>query len=131
QPVRRLLPVPPGAARALVPPLAPPDPGGQDRLLRLPQPARLDGAEPAREADAERDLLPVPRGEARALPLGASARPRGLRELPRAARLEPPRAAREPDAAAVPAVPHVRLPPEHGVHGRKRVGGHPAAPPPP
>ena len=123
EPVRDLLQVPPGAAGAELPLLHAPAASGQDRVQRLPQPARLDGAEAARAADPQRDLLPVPRGEARAVPVGASAGPRELRDLSRGARLEQPAAARQPVADAVPAVPHVGLPPEHRVYRPRSQGG--------
>ncbi len=77
-----------------------PDRCRQDGLCRLPQPARRGRAETAEEEHRQRDLLAVPRREARPVPVGAPAGGRGLHELPHAARLEHHAAAQV--AAAVP-----------------------------
>ena len=62
----------------------------------------------------ERDLLPVPRGDARAVPVGtpAGGRRSSLFDLPCAARVQPARAAGAPRAATVPGVPLFRRAPE-------------------
>ena len=91
---RGLLHVSQGAARSDTPDLDAParDHGReqhrQDGVLGLPQSARIDRADAARQTDGQRDLLHLPRGKARAVPVGARARRRQLHELPHAARLD-------------------------------------------
>ena len=59
-----------------------------DGVLGLPQPARIERADAARQEHGQRDLLHVPRREARPVPLGARAGRRKLHQLPHAARLD-------------------------------------------
>ena len=89
----RLLPQ--GRARGDVEELAPSDPRGQDRLRRLPQPARHPDPQADQGRLGQRAVLHLPHREARPLPLGARAGARELPELPHPARLEPPEAAED------------------------------------
>ena len=59
-----------------------------DGLLRLPQSAWLDRPEAAGQELRQRDLLHLPCGEARPVPVGTRAGRRRLHELPYAARLD-------------------------------------------
>ena len=85
---RSLLRLPQGPARRGAPHLAPPGRRGQDRLLRLPQPAWLGRAEAAGGQHGQRDLLDLPRREARPVPVRAPVGERRLHELPHAAWLD-------------------------------------------
>ena len=80
----------------------------QDGLLGLPQPARLDRADAAHQELGQRNLLHLPPGEARAVPLGTRSRRRQLHQLPHAARLGQRAAAQDARAVALPGVPQRR-----------------------
>ena len=77
----------------------------QDDVHVLPQPPRLGRHQAPQGELAQRHLLPVSCGEARAVPVGARAGHRELRELPRPARLQPREHAEGRQAAPLPAVP--------------------------
>ncbi len=84
-----LLHLPRQRARRLVQVLTPSNARGQSGVQRLSQPARFAGRhEVAEGIHRQRDLLQLPRRQARAVAVGTSAGARQLRELPQSARLE-------------------------------------------
>jgi len=91
-----------GRADALVPHA---DAGGDDDVLVLPRSARLHGAVAPPPELHQRELLHVPRGEARPDAVGAPAGQGELPQLPRRARIAAPAHADREAAAAVPAMP--------------------------
>ena len=68
----------------------------------------------------QREVLPVPHREARAVPLGARAGPRELRDLPRPARVEPPAPDRRDAAVSLPALPREQRSPRHALRQEQR-----------
>ena len=77
-----------------------------DGLLILPQPARQrDGRAPAR-GFGQRDLLQVPRGQARPVPVGTRAGARQLPQLPQPARIRERVHADDAASSSLPVLPH-------------------------
>ena len=110
-----LLHLPQGKASPDLRLLDPPAAHRLDDLLVLPSAARLGlGVQPDQE-HGQRDLLHVPRGQARPVPLGASAGTRELCRLPQPARREQPVAAEGARAVPLPAVPFGLRTSEHAL----------------
>ena len=116
---------------AVQPALAHAAAGRPDELRRLPQPARLADQSAAEDEHGQRDLLSVPRREARPVPVRARAGARELPELPHAARLEPAEPAGRADPVPVPAMPFEPGSPERpadtAVAGDRRASGRTAS----